>query len=173
MGVLDPSATQTLHPEVSDETLLAWVLETLLQHITLTTAGSSWSEEEIGAIVVAACAQGTRIEDICGQLEEGPPARTVRYQLGQSILREDPAQAALERIEEAANAVLTTYLPPHWTVRAREVAVDFTLVPYHGRAHQKEEEIRRSQAKGGPPHFHCYATVYVMQQGKRVNLALT
>jgi hypothetical protein len=173
MVVLDPDAAQTLHPEVSDETLLNWTLETLLQQMTLTTEGSTWSEEEVGAIVVAACANGTSIEDICGQLEEGPPGRTVRYQLGQSILRDEPAQPALERIEEAANAVLTTYLPPHLTDRAREVAVDFTLVAYHGQADQSEEEIRRSQAKGGTTHFHCYATAYVMLDGKRVNLALT
>ncbi|MEM4723708.1 MAG: transposase [Candidatus Hadarchaeum sp.] len=122
---------------------------------------------------MAACAHGTSIEDICGQLEEDPPARTVRYQLAQSLLGEAAVQEALERIEEAANAVLTTYLPPGLRVRPREAAVDFTLVPYHGQAYQDEGEIRRGQAKGGTTHFHCYATAYVMLQGKRVNLSLT
>lgn len=170
---LDADAAPPLHPEVSNETMLAWTLETLLQQVALTTPGSTWSEEEIGAIVVAACAQGTSIEDICGQLEEGPPARTVRYQLQQSILREDPAQEALKRLEAAANEVLTTYLPPNLTAQARDIAIDLTLVPYHGQEHQKEDEIRRSQAKAGTTHFHCYATAYVMLDGKRVNLALT
>ena len=47
-----------------------------------------------------------------------------------------------------------------------------TLIPYHGRPHQRLEEIYRSQAKSGTTHFHAYATCYIVHKGQRFTVAL-
>lgn len=169
----EKEAQQTIHPEVSDETVLYWLTDVLLQEVDLTTADSKWSDEEVAAVLTAAGAHGSSIEDTCNSLEEAPPARTVRHQLSQTLLLDAAEEKALERVETATNATLVTLLPPRLTDQPRDVAFDFNLQPYHGQAHEDENEIRRSQAKGGTTHFHCYASAYLMLRNKRVNLALT
>jgi putative transposase len=53
------------------------------------------------------------------------------------------------------------------------MAIDFTLIPYHGLPARQEREIRRGQPKHGTTHFHAYATAYVVQHGQRYTLAAT
>ncbi|MBI3961551.1 MAG: transposase [Deinococcus sp.] len=53
------------------------------------------------------------------------------------------------------------------------MAVDLTLIPYHGQPQQTAQEIYRSQAKHGTSHFHAYATVSIVRQGRRFTVAVT
>ena len=53
------------------------------------------------------------------------------------------------------------------------LAIDLHLRPYYGQAHQRVEEIYRSQAKSGTTHFHAYATCYIVHHGRRYTVALT
>jgi putative transposase len=53
------------------------------------------------------------------------------------------------------------------------VAIALILIPYHGQPHRSAEAIYRSQAKSGTPHFHAYATAYVVRRGRRFTVALT
>lgn len=53
------------------------------------------------------------------------------------------------------------------------MAIALVALPYHGtvdEAHQ--EEICRSKAKGGTPHFFTYATAYAVVRGRRYTLAM-
>src|SRR5262249_37899466 len=52
------------------------------------------------------------------------------------------------------------------------VAVDLTLIPYHGRPFRDPAEVYRGQPKGGPTHFHAYATASLVRDGGRFTLAL-
>ncbi|VAX39161.1 hypothetical protein MNBD_PLANCTO02-2720, partial [hydrothermal vent metagenome] len=51
--------------------------------------------------------------------------------------------------------------------KSREVAIDLTLLPYHGEPYECEAEIYRSLSKSGTSHFHAYATAYVIHKGHR------
>ena len=53
------------------------------------------------------------------------------------------------------------------------MALDLTLIPYHGRPFRDLDEIYRGQAKSGTSHFHAYATAYVVRKGQRSTVALT
>ena len=57
--------------------------------------------------------------------------------------------------------------------KPREIAIDLTLIPYHGQPHSDPSEIYRSQPKSGTTHFHAYATASVIHKGHRYTLALT
>ncbi len=45
--------------------------------------------------------------------------------------------------------------------------------PYYGQAHQRVEEIYRSQAKSGTTHLHAYASCYIVHRGRRYTVAMT
>ncbi len=57
--------------------------------------------------------------------------------------------------------------------RLQDLAIDLTLIPYHGRPFRDRDEIYRGQAKDGTSHFHAYATAYVIRKGCRFTVALT
>jgi len=53
------------------------------------------------------------------------------------------------------------------------MAMDLTLLPYHGEPYQSVEEIYRGEPKSGTSHFHAYATAYVIREGRRFTVAMT
>ena len=55
----------------------------------------------------------------------------------------------------------------------QKLAIDLTLIPYHGQPFRDLNEIYRGQAKSGTSHFHAYATAYVIRHGHRYTVALT
>ncbi len=42
--------------------------------------------------------------------------------------------------------------------RDLNIAVDLTLIPYHGKPYEDTKEIVRGMPKSGTTHFHGYAT---------------
>jgi hypothetical protein len=67
---------------------------------------------------------------------------------------------------------LVTKLPKALLRRSRRIAIDLTLIPYHGQPHLDKKEIYRSAPKSGTTHFHAYATAAVVHKGHRYTLAL-
>ena len=55
----------------------------------------------------------------------------------------------------------------------QRLAIDLTLIPYHGRPFRDLTEVYRGQAQSGTSHFHAYATAYVVRKGQRYTVALT
>ena len=62
-------------------------------------------------------------------------------------------------------------LPRGLTRRRQRLAIDLTLLPYHGRPAHDADELVRGQAKSGTTHFHAYATAYVVPRGRRFTVA--
>jgi len=81
-----------------------------------------------------------------------------------------PAFAELQR---RLNRALQGDLPRAVRRRPQPLALDLTLIPYHGRPHRDPAEVYRSQPKSGTSHFHAYATAYVVRKGLRFTVALT
>ena len=102
----------------------------------------------------------------CRDLADAPSDQTIRNALAATL----PEIGELER---RLNRALVSDLPKALRRKARMVAIDLTLIPYHGQPAHEEKEIYRSSPKSGTTHFHAYATAVVVHKGHRYTLALT
>src|SRR5215217_4521522 len=118
------------------------------------------------SLLLAAAARITSLSDACGRLRDAPSDETAR----KALLATLPDYAALQR---QLNAALAGHLPKSLRKRPQRLAIDLTLIPYHGQPFRDPEEVYRAQAKDGTSHFHAYATAYVIRKGQRYTVALT
>ncbi|NIN68635.1 MAG: ISH3 family transposase [Anaerolineae bacterium] len=153
--------------ELTASDALGEIIAVVKGHFPLQTAGRKWIDADIYRVLIKASAEASTVEHICEQMEKGPDANTVFYWL--KPIESQP----LRQLEGVANEALIARLPPRLDYRPRQAAIDFVFIPYHGEPAREEEEIRRGRAKHGTTHFHCYATVYIIYQHKRVTVALT
>src|SRR5215210_5974247 len=108
----------------------------------------------------------TSLSDGCGRLRDAPSDETAR----KALLATLPDYAELHR---QLNAALAGHLPKALRRHLQRLAIDLTLIPYHGVPSRDLEEIYRGQARDGTSHFHAYATAYVVRKGQRYTVALT
>jgi len=123
------------------------------------TTSTLWS------ILLVAAAGVTSIHAACGRLEGLPAEETIRKALYASL----PEFAELQR---QLNRALAGRLPRALRRRRQRLAIDLTLIPYHGEHFHDPKEVYRSLAKDGTSHFHAYATAYVVLRGQRYTVAL-
>ena len=85
----------------------------------------------------------------CHELQEAPSGNRLREVLAQAL----PDRVTLPR---ALNTILRTQTLRFVKKgkRAYYIAIDLTLIPYHGECYEDEKEIVRSQPKSGTTHFH-------------------
>jgi putative transposase len=115
---------------------------------------------------MVAAAGVTSIHATCGRLDGLASEETIRKALYASL----PEFAELQR---QLNDGLAGRLPKTLRRRPQRLAIDLTLIPYHGKPFHDPKEIYRSLAKDGTSHFHAYATAYVVLKGQRFTIALT
>ena len=101
----------------------------------------------------------------CRDLADAPTDQTIRDALAATL-------PEIRELEKRLNRALATNLPKALRRKSRVVAIDLTLIPYHGQPAYDEREIYRSKAKSGTTHFHAYATAVVVHKGYRYTLAL-
>src|SRR3954469_20393320 len=140
--------------------------EHLQQHLQFKDYKRKTSAQVLWSLLLAAAARITSLSDACGRLDRVPSDETARKALMATL----PDYAALQR---QLNAALAGHLPKILRRRLQRLAIDLTLIPYHGRPFRDPAEIYRSQAKSGTSHFHAYATAYVIRKGQRYTVALT
>lgn len=116
-------------------------------------------------VLLIAAARTASIFAACRDLAAAPTDQTIRNALEASL----PEIGELER---RLNRSLCTRLPKALYRKSRPIAIDLTLIPYHGQPSQDKQEIYRSTPKRGTTHFHAYATAAVVHQGHRYTLAL-
>jgi len=142
-----------------------YATDLLLTHLALTDYGRSCPATTLLTVVFAACARLTSLFAAALGLRRAPSAETVR----QALLANLPE---LDLLERRCNRALRASLPKLGRRRLR-LAIDLTLLPYHGQPFQDADELYRGQVKGGTTHFHAYATAYLIQRGQRVTVALS
>jgi putative transposase len=108
----------------------------------------------------------TSVFDACQRLKAAPSDQAVRDALRETLPPIDETQRRL-------NAGLAADLPKALRKRRYPMAIDLTLIPYHGEPYQSSEEIYRGEPKSGTSHFHAYATAYVVREGRRFTVAMT
>jgi hypothetical protein len=117
-------------------------------------------------VLFAASARLCSLSAACWSLATAPSRETIRKALLRSLAERDELLRRLNR-------ALVADVPRGLRKRPQQVAIDLTLIPYHGRPMLDLKEVYRSQAKSGTSHFHAYATAYVNYRGQRFTLALT
>ncbi len=117
-------------------------------------------------ILLLAAARTVSLFAACRDLADAPSDNTVRN----ALLATLPGIAVLE---QRLNQALCMELPRAVRRKSRIVAIDLTLIPYHGKPAHDKKEIYRSKPKSGTSHFHAYATAVVVHKGHRYTLALT
>src|SRR4051812_552767 len=140
--------------------------EHLQAHLKFQDYKRKASAQVLWSLLLAAAARITSLSDACGRLRDAPSDETAR----KALLATLPDSIILQR---QLNAALAGHLPKALRQRLQSLAIDLTLIPYHGRPFGDPEEVYRSQAKDGTSHFHAYATAYVVRKGQRYTVALT
>jgi hypothetical protein len=137
----------------------------LQEHVPLRDYKRKVSAPTLWAVLLVAAAGVTSIHATCGRLDGLASEETIRKALYASM----PEFAELLR---QLNRALAGRLPKALRRRQR-LAIDLTLIPYHGEPFRDPKEVYRSAAKDGTSHFHAYATAYVVLKGQRFTVALT
>jgi putative transposase len=117
-------------------------------------------------ILLIAAARTVSLFAACRDLADAPSDQTIRNALAATL-------PGLGELERRLNQSLVTELPRALRRKSRIVAIDLTLIPYHGQPAHDKKEIYRGQPKSGTTHFHAYATAVVVHKGFRYTLALT
>src|SRR5512147_200369 len=112
------------------------------------------------SLLLAAAARITSLSDAGQRLRDAPSDETAR----KALLATLPDYAELQR---RLNAALAGHLPKALRKRLQRLAIDLTLIPYHGRPFRDPGEVYRARANDGTSHFHAYATAYVVRKGQR------
>src|SRR5512143_1485932 len=141
-------------------------VEPLQAHLKFKDYRRKASAQVLWAMLLAAAARITSLSDACQRLRDAPSDETAR----QALLATLPDYVTVQR---QLNAALAGHLPKMLRKRTQRLAIDLTLIPYHGTPLRDPEEIYRGQAKDGTSHFHAYATAYVVRHGQRYTVALT
>ena len=123
--------------------------------------------EDIIAVLGYASVHRISMEAASQELKEAPSGNRLREVLAQAL----PDRATLQR---GLNTMLRAQTPRFVKKgkRAYSIAIDLTLIPYHGECYEDEKEIVRSQPKSGTTHFHGYASVSIVHDNQRFVVAL-
>ena len=166
-------SSQDTHPTLSGQ--MRQALQRILQtHLPLGIEGQDLDDEMVWDILLYASVHGITIERACNELAEVPSGNTVRSHLQEAL---DPSCFGVYALEEQLQAALQDQLPTSVLRRRKrkgwEIGIDLVDIPYHGKPAQLLEEIRRGAAKSGTTHFHSYATLAIVHNHQRYEVALT
>jgi putative transposase len=136
-------------------------------YVPLELQNTRMNAEDIIAVLGYASANRISAEAACSELKGAPSANRLREVLAQALPERTTLQRALNRILRAQT--------PQFVKKGKRsyyVAMDLTLIPYHGKCYEDEKEIVRGEAKSGTTHFHGYATASIVHDHQRYVLAL-
>src|SRR5262245_53344984 len=159
-------AMRTDHYTVTPAAVRAHAQTLCQQHLRFQDHGPKCTAGMLWAVLCYAACRITSLAAACAALRAAPSDSAAH----DALLATLPALAELQR---RVNRALQGDLPPALRRRRQPLAIDLTLIPYHGKPHKEHDEIYRSQAKSGTSHFHAYATAYVIRKGQRFTVALT
>lgn len=142
--------------------VLAAVVVLVERLITFAVPGGRFSKRDVAQLLVYASARRTSLTRACEDLGGA---------MSDSRLRQLWAKFNLSVVQSTLNRLLVAHVACLLGRRVR-LAVDFTLVPYHGKHKKHKREVYRGPAKSGTSHFHAYATAYVILAGRRFTIAV-
>jgi DDE family transposase len=137
----------------------------LQRHLQLRDHGPKCTAQTLLLVLFYAAARLISLAAACASLRRAPSDQAVRDALKTTL-------PPLFDLQRCLSRALTADLPRALRRRRQPLAIDLTLLPYHGQYLYHPDEIYRGQAKDGTSHFHAYATAYVIRKGQRFTVAL-
>ncbi len=147
---------------------VAQALRTLLQsRLPLALKNTRITAEELLDVLVYASVHHTSIDTTCLELDGTPSGNRVREVLVAAL----PKRPVLQR---GLNTILRRQVHRSLFHDKRDycIAIDLTLIPYHGQADPADPTVVRAHAKAGTNQFHGYATGAIVHNRRRYVLAL-
>jgi len=135
------------------------------RHLRLQDHGPKCKALTLLALLFYAAARLTSLAAACASLSGAPSDTATRTALLATL-------PEINELQRRLNRALQGDLPRSLRRRRQPLAIDLTLLPYHGEPLQDASEVYRGQAKSGTSHFHAYATAYVIKKGQRFTVAL-
>lgn len=151
---------------VTKEEVYGCANDWLARAMRLEYEGTKCNTGTLFQVLLIAASRVVSVFAACRDLAKAPSDQTIRKALEATL-------PEVIEVERRLNRALATDLPKALFRRKRMVAIDLTLIPYHGKPAHDEKEVYRSKAKSGTTHFHAYATAVVVHKGHRYTLALT
>jgi putative transposase len=150
----------------SEQVLNAFV-EVVRKNLPLDLKNTRITAEDILYVLAYANVHRLSIESACLELQNAPSGNRLREVLVEAL----PDRAGMQR---RLNCIFRQQLHPSvWKCKRNfNVAIDLTLIPYHGQPYEDKKEIVRSAPKSGTTHFHGYATVSIVRDHRRYVVAL-
>lgn len=138
------------------------------RYLPLELQNTRLTPDDVWHVLAYAATQRQTIESACADLPDAPSGNRLREVLIAAL----PSQQELQR---QLNTALRKQLHPSLFKKTRpfQIALDLTLIPYHGQPHRDQTEVVRGEAKSGTTHFHGYATVSIVHDKRRYIVALT
>lgn len=147
--------------------VLSALIALVRPYLPLDLQNTRITADDLIAVLGYASANRISTDATCHELKGAPSANRLREVLANAL----PDRVTLQR---ALNRILRAQTPRFVKKGKRSyyIAIDLTLVPYHGECYEDEKEIVRGEAKAGTTHFHGYATVSIVHNNQRYVLAL-
>lgn len=153
---------------VSDRQVQMVAEDWLRTAMPLRDVGWKCTSRRLWQIVLLAAARMSSVFAVCRDLVGAPCDQAVRNALTACL----PARPLT--LEQWLHPALCGPQLPGATFRkARQVAIDWHLIPYHGQPHRHANELYHSLPRSGTSKFHAYATACLVEQGYRYTLAAT
>jgi putative transposase len=140
-------------------------VQLLQEQLKLRDHSAKCSAVLVLTVLLAAAGQCASIAAVCYRMTNAPSEQTI-YDALRSTLPDS------DELERRVNRTLRAKLPRSLRRRRQRLAIDLTLIPYHGEPEDDVKEVYRGQAKSGTTHFHAYASLYVVCHGHRYTVAL-
>jgi hypothetical protein len=150
----------------SEQVLKAFV-EVVRKNLRLDLQNTRITAEEIIHALGYANVHRLSIEAACQELQGAPSGNRLREVLVAALSDRAGMQSMLNRMFRQQ------LHPSVWKCkRDFNIAIDLTLIPYHGQPYEDQKEIVRGMPKSGTTHFHGYATVSIVRDDRRYVVAL-
>jgi putative transposase len=155
------------NPILRSQQVLKALIAIVRPHLPLALKNTRITADNVIAVLGYASANRISIDATCHELQGMPSANRLREVLAEAL-------SDRSKVQRALNTILRVQLPACIKKGKREyhVAIDLTLIPYHGECYEAEKEILRGLAKSGTTHFHGYATVSIVHNNLRYVVAL-
>ena len=144
-----------------------WALNWLVEEKLLKDHGWLCTATVVWGIVLRAAARMISVYAAVRDMADAPCGQAVFTALADGLPKTLPV------LEKRLNGALTGHLPRRMRRSAREVAIDFHLVPYYGTPHKSRNELYYGKPQRGTKQFHAYASACIVEYGVRYTVALT
>ena len=147
---------------IRSEQVLNAFMQVVRRNLPLELKNTHITTDDLLYVLAYANTHRLSIESACQELQAAPSGNRLREVLVAALPDRTDMQRALNRIFRQQ------LHPSVWKCkRDFNIAIDLTLIPYHGQPCEDQKEIVRGMPKSGTTHFHSYATVSIVRDDRR------